>query len=167
MAGQTAQVNVTQGVEFDTSLALRARVLSLYSLDTNTDQVRGADSTPRCTPRCTLWEGTDGGNDDTVLRRTPAVPSGNVGLYSTARRDQLMKLSDKCGATCDCFPGRRYIEVLEFRTTTNSTRLDTNDGGDRLCNAAVVCCSPPRWLPIECLDCFESFWSVERARTAM
>ena len=42
MADQPAQVNLTQGMQFDTSLALRARVLSLYSLDTNTDQVTTA-----------------------------------------------------------------------------------------------------------------------------
>lgn len=35
-----AQVTLAQGAEFDTSLALRAKVLSLYSLDTNTDAVR-------------------------------------------------------------------------------------------------------------------------------
>ena len=34
-----AQVTLAQGAEFDTSLALRAKVLSLYSLDTNTDAV--------------------------------------------------------------------------------------------------------------------------------
>lgn len=35
-----AQVTMAQGAQFDTSLALRAKVLSLYSLDTNSDAVR-------------------------------------------------------------------------------------------------------------------------------
>lgn len=34
-----AQATLLDGVEYDTSLALRAKVLSLYSLDTNTDAV--------------------------------------------------------------------------------------------------------------------------------
>lgn len=33
------QSTLIQGVQFDTSLALRGKVLSLYSLDTNTDAV--------------------------------------------------------------------------------------------------------------------------------
>lgn len=37
--GAMAQVTLVQGAQFDTSLALRVKVLSLYSLDTNTDAV--------------------------------------------------------------------------------------------------------------------------------
>lgn len=34
------EVQDTSGAQFDASLALRAKILSLYSLDTNSDAVR-------------------------------------------------------------------------------------------------------------------------------
>eukprot|EP00903_Cladosiphon_okamuranus_P009461 g9020.t1 len=45
---ENATVTLAQGAEFDTSLALRAKVLSLYSLDTNTDAVIAEAYHHRC-----------------------------------------------------------------------------------------------------------------------
>lgn len=45
MATAMAQATLAAGAsQYDTSLALRAKVLSLYSLDTNTDAVSGQHS---------------------------------------------------------------------------------------------------------------------------